>query len=212
MSNSDGTQRTAQQSGFTNARQGPVVPLLAGVSKLPCTCLFIDHVRNLQPGETGDNLRPFGSVYKYNIARSVIRVVRVGGDDVSLSLAVRQTKSNFGALSPPMGLRVTFEEERVCFEEVSTSSPGFQRAERSHAGLEKVSHALSRLGKASPDQLAEATGFSLGTVKNKLTELRKLGLAAPVARGLWSPTDSSSSPSLPLRSGDDDDDSPTEEQ
>jgi hypothetical protein len=186
----------------TTARD--VVPLLAGVSRLPCTCLFIDHVRNLQPGETGDDLKPFGSVYKFNIARSVIRVVRVGGDDVSLSLAVRQTKSNFGPLSEPLGLRVTFEEERICFEQVA-SSPGSAHAARPRAGLEKVSQALLTLRQASPEQLAEATNLSTGTVKNKLTELRKLGVAAPVTRGLWAPTDSSSSPSLPPSRDDDDD-------
>jgi DNA-binding transcriptional ArsR family regulator len=187
----------------TTARD--VVPLLAGVSKLPCTCLFIDHVRNLQPGETGDDLKPFGSVYKFNIARSVIRVARAGGDEVSLSLLVRQTKSNFGPLSEPLGLRVTFEEERICFEQVATSSPGFARAARRRAGLEKVAQALSRLGEASPQQLAEATELSVGTVKNKLTELRRGGLAAPIARGLWRPLEPSSSPSLPLSSSDDDD-------
>lgn len=190
----------------TTARD--VVPLLAGVSRLPCTCLFIDHVRNLQHGETGDDLKPFGSVYKYNIARSVIRVVRVGEDDVSLSLAVRQTKSNFGPLSPPLGLRVTFEEQRICFEQVA-SSPGSARAGPRPAGREKVSQALSALGQAAPEQLAEATQLSLGTVKNKLTELRQLGMAAPVTRGLWAPTDASSSPSLPPSSGDDDDIPPT---
>lgn len=190
----------------TTARD--VVPLLAGVSKLPCTCLFIDHVRNLQPGETGNDLRPFGSVYKYNIARSVIRVARVDGDEASLSLAVRQTKSNFGALSPPLALRVTFEEERICFEQVA-SSPGSARAAPRRAGLEKVSQALLTLRQASPQQLAGETQLSLGTVKNKLTELRKLGLAAPVARGLWGPVEASSSPSPPPSSSDDDDVPPT---
>ena len=187
----------------TTARD--VVPLLAGVSKLPCTCLFIDHVRNLQPGEIGDDLKPFGSVYKFNIARSVIRVARAGGDEVSLSLLVRQTKSNFGPLSDPLGLRVTFEEQRICFEQVASSSPGFARAGHRRAGLEKVSQALLRLGEASPQQLAEATRLSVGTVKNKLTELRRSGLATPIARGLWRPIELSSSPSLSLSSGDDGD-------
>jgi hypothetical protein len=187
----------------TTARD--VVPLLAGASKLPCTCLFIDHVRNLQAGETGDDLKPFGSVYKFNIARSVIRVARAGGDEVSLSLVVRQTKSNFGPLSEPLGLRVTFEEERICFEQMAASSPGLARAARHPGGLEKVSQELSRLGEASPQQLAEAVELSVGTVKNKLTELRRSGLAAPIARGLWRPIEPSSSLSLSLSSGDDGD-------
>jgi hypothetical protein len=58
---------------------------------------------------------------------------------------------------------------------------------------------------AAKKRLAEATGLSVGTVENKLAELRRSGRAAPIARGLWRPLDPSSSPSLSLSSGDDGD-------
>jgi hypothetical protein len=180
-----------------------VVPLFARVAKLPCASLFIDHVRNLQPGENAAELRPFGSVYKFNIARSVLRAVRVDWDDVSLSVLVRQTKSNFAALSDPLGLRITFEEERVCFEQQGLSSPAFADALAQLPARDKVHQALLAAGKACPDELASRTGLKPGTVKNQLTELRRLGKAVPAGDGMWEPV-AESSPSLPLSDDDDD--------
>jgi hypothetical protein len=181
-----------------------VVPLFAQVARLPCTSLFIDHIRNLQPGESAADLKPFGSVYKFNIARSVIRAVRVGGDEVSLSVLLRQTKSNFAAISEPLGLRITFEEERVSFERVELSSPAFADALAHLPALDKVRQALVAAGKAHPDKLASETGLKVGTVKNKLTELRGLGQAVPSGDGDWE-AGSESSLSFPLSDDDDDD-------
>ena len=185
-----------------------VAPLLASVSRLPCTSFFIDHVRNLQPGEKPEDLRPFGSVYKFNIARSVIRAVRVGGDDVSLSILLRQTKSNFSALSEPLGLRVWFEEDCIRFEQESLSSPGFAQALHELSALEKVQQALVAAGEASARELASATGLALGTAKNQLTELHHLGKAVPAGRGLWRSVAESS---LSLTLSDDDDDDASQE-
>jgi hypothetical protein len=180
-----------------------VAPLLASVSRLPCTSFFIDHVRNLQPGEKPEDLRPFGSVYKFNVARSVIRATRVGGDEVSLSVLLRQTKPNFGALSEPLGLRVTFEEERVSFEQVPLSSTAFADALAQHSALDKVHRDLAAAGKASLQELVTATGLAYGTVKNKLTELHQQGRAVPLGRGMWRWVPPSSL-SLPLSDDDDD--------
>lgn len=182
-----------------------VVPLLAAVSRLPSTTVFIDHIRNVQPREKGDDLNPFGSVYKYNIARSVIRVVRVDGDEFTLSVLLRHTKSNFGALSEPLGLRVTFEEESVSFEQASLSSPPFKSALDRPLAVDKVYRALAEAEEATLQQLANATGLALGTVRNKLYELKREWRAHRVGKGLWRPgikKPSSSSPSL----GDGDDD------
>ena len=180
-----------------------VVPLLAGVSRLPCTSLFIDHVRNLQPGEKGTDLNPFGSVYKFNIPRSVLRVIRVAGDEISLSLLLRQTKSNFGALSDPLGLRVAFEEDKVLFEQLPLSSPVFAEASDYLPACEKVHQALLAAEEASPKELAEETGLRIGTVKNQLTRLRGQGKAEPVGGGRWKAVEESSS-SFPLSDDDDD--------
>jgi hypothetical protein len=185
----------------TTARD--VAPLLAAVSRLPCTSCFVDHVRNLQQGEKPEDLRPFGSVYKFNIARSVIRATRVDGDDVSLSVLLRQTKSNFSALSEPLGLKLSFEKERVAFEQVPLSSASFAHATAQLGACERVLEALVVAEEASAPDLASATGLALGTVKNQLTRLRNEGKAAPTSRGRWQPAASSSS-SLPLSDGDDD--------
>ena len=180
-----------------------VVAVLRPLARSLGTTLFIDHIRNVQPGEKGDELNPFGSVYKFNIGRSMIRVVRVDGDAVSLSILLRQRKSNFAALSHPLGLRVMFEDERICFEQAPLSSPTFAEAAYPVPALEKVYQALVAAEEASSRALATATGLKVGTVRNKLTELHHQNKAVPTGKGTWKPVIPASSLSSPLYSDDD---------
>ena len=180
-----------------------VVPLLWAVSRLPCTSLFIDHVRNPQPGERREEMNPFGSAYKRHIGRSILHAVRAGGGDESLAVLLQQRKSNFSALSEPLGVRVTFEDERVCFARESLTTAAFARVVDKRPALEKVHQALVSMGRATPDDLVAPTGLKVGTVKNKLTELHQKGRAAPVGDGSWEPAVTASSPSPALYSDDD---------
>jgi len=116
---------------------------------------------------------------------------------------LQQRKSNVSALSEPLGVRVTFEDERVCFARESLTTAAFARVVDKRPALEKVHQALVSMGRATPDDLVAPTGLKVGTVKNKLTELHQKGRAAPVGDGSWEPAVTASSPSPALYSDDD---------
>jgi hypothetical protein len=175
-----------------------VVPLLHAVSRFACTSLFIDHVRNLHPGEDRDDMNPFGSAYKRHVGRSLIHAVRVDGDGRSVVVLLRQKKSNFSPLSEPLGVRVVFADERVCFEQEPLTSPALARAVNRQPALQRVWQALLAAGRATPETLASTTSLKVGTVKNQLTELRKRGKATLHENGVWEAVaePSSSSPGI----------------
>jgi hypothetical protein len=57
----------------------------------------------------------------------------------------------------------------------------------------------------SPEAIAERTGVNVGTVKNKLTELKKAGKADRARHGYWLAARASSSSSQPPSNSDNDD-------
>jgi hypothetical protein len=181
-----------------------VIPVLRGLNSLPCASLVIDHSRNPQLGETAAGLSPFGSVYKRHLSRSVLQVIRAGGDEAALSVLIRPTKANFSALADPLALRVIFSDDRVSFEQADASGGEFADAAQCLSAQERVLQALTRVEHASPKELAKLTGLDEGTVRNQLTYLRKQDKAAPISRGRWQAVKPSSSSSLPLSDNDDD--------
>lgn len=89
---------------------------------LKCTTLTIDHV----PKNTeGNKVMPFGSVFKWNRARSLfeVRQCQEPGEDI-LELGLYHRKCNEGKLLKPIGLRLEFHcganetVEKVTFNEM----------------------------------------------------------------------------------------------
>lgn len=137
------------------------------------TVFIIDHQSKMQAGEKYQAKRAFGSVYKGNLARSVIQAERVGGGEGTLLVRLRQNKHNFGPLAEPFGAKLTFNEAwvRVDPEDLSASELA---AEEMLNSTDRVRLAL-RDGPAFPDEIAEATGLARKTVKNAVTKLKKGG-------------------------------------
>jgi len=79
------------------------------IRSLRCTALLIDHVAR----ESKDH-KPFGSAYKFNLARSVweIRRQQRAGENV-LHMGLYNRKVNFGPLEQPIGLALHFEKGRI---------------------------------------------------------------------------------------------------
>jgi RecA-family ATPase len=80
--------------------------------------LIIDHQAKLQAGESYQRKGAFGSVYKANLARSVIQAEATERGEGTLSLSIRQKKHNFGPLAEPFGVKLAFSEESVNLEAV----------------------------------------------------------------------------------------------
>jgi hypothetical protein len=140
------------------------------------TLVIIDHQGKTQAGERYRNKRTFGSVYKENLARSVLQVEPTKGGDGLLIAKIRQTKHNFGPNAEPFGVRCTFSEESITIDEHELDASDMAE-ERTLNAEDRVLLAL-RNGPCYPADIAETTGMPLGTVKNALTRVRKGGLVA----------------------------------
>jgi hypothetical protein len=139
--------------------------------------LIIDHQSKLQSGQSYQGKSAFGSVYKANLARSVVQVEATERGEGALTLRVRQKKHNFGPLAEPFGVKLSFSEEAVELEALELSASELAE-EGTLTAAERVKLALED-GPAYPWEISEGTGVPLKTVKNALTGLRKQGVAEP---------------------------------
>jgi hypothetical protein len=138
------------------------------------TLLVIDHQGKTQTGERYQNKRTFGSVYKENLARSVIQV-EPGDQGKGLLMAkLRQTKHNFGPKAEPFGAKLTFTDEMITVVQHSLDATELAQEHTLNAG-DRVMLALKD-SHAFPADISERAEMPLGTVKNALTNLRKRGL------------------------------------
>jgi hypothetical protein len=138
------------------------------------TLLVIDHQGKSQAGERYQNKRTFGSVYKENLARSVIQVEPGDRGEGLLTLKLRQTKHNFGPKAEPFGARLAFTEEKITVDAHELDATELAEEGTMNAG-DRVMLVLKD-APAYPADVAEACVMALGTVKNELTRLRKRGL------------------------------------
>src|SRR5215217_1278071 len=135
------------------------------------TLLVVDHQGKTQAGERYQNKRSFGSVYKENLARSVIQVEPGDRGEGLLTLKLRQTKNNFGPKAQPFGARLAFTEEKITVDAHELDATELAEEGTLNAG-DRVRLVLKD-GPAFPAEIAEACDLPLGTVKNELTRLRK---------------------------------------
>src|SRR5215218_5204034 len=75
--------------------------------------LIIDHQSRLQQGQSYQSKGAFGSVFKTNLARSVIQVEATERGEGTLKVILRQKKHNFGPLAEPFGVKLSFSEDSV---------------------------------------------------------------------------------------------------
>ena len=135
------------------------------------TLLIVDHQAKLQGGETYHQKSPFGSVYKSNACRSVMQVGVEDQREGELTVRFRHKKSNFGSKFDPFEAQLLFEATRVEIRHRALSAEE-AATEGSLNTKQKIRRLLSE-SPMFPDELAEKTGAKLGTIKNKLTELRR---------------------------------------
>lgn len=69
--------------------------------------------------KSDSNHRPFGSIYWFNFCRNLWESNVFRSDDNELTLALHHRKHNGGALSPPIGIKFTFDNE---LDSISLSS------------------------------------------------------------------------------------------
>jgi AAA domain-containing protein/primase/DNA polymerase family protein len=139
--------------------------------------LIIDHQSRLQAGQSYQNKGAFGSVFKTNLARSVIQAQATERGEGTLTVRLRHKKHNFGPLAEPFGVKLSFTEEAVSLEAVELDASELAEEATLNA-TDRVKLALEG-GPAYPWEIAEYTGLAIKTVKNVLTGLRKQGVVEP---------------------------------
>jgi len=139
--------------------------------------LIIDHQSRLQAGQSYQSKGAFGSVFKTNLARSVIQAQATERGEGTLTVRLRQKKHNFGPLAEPFGVKLSFTEEAVGLEAVELDASELAEEATLNAP-DRVKLALES-GPAYPWEIAEHTGLAVKTVKNALTGLRKQEVVEP---------------------------------
>jgi hypothetical protein len=138
---------------------------------------MVDHQAKLQAGERYQSKRAFGSVFKTNLARSVVQVEARDREEGRLAATLRQTKHNFGYRADPFGVVVEFSDEAITVSPEKLD-PADLAEEGTLNSTDRVRLALEE-GPAYPTQIAEATSLAVKTVKNVLTKMRKAGEVEP---------------------------------
>jgi AAA domain len=139
--------------------------------------LIIDHQSRLQAGQSYQSKGAFGSVFKTNLARSVIQAQATERGEGTLTVRLRQKKHNFGPLVEPFGVKLSFSEEAVSLEAIELDASELAEEATLNA-TDRVKLALES-GPAYPWDIAEQTGLAVKTVKNVLTGLRKQQIVEP---------------------------------
>ena len=139
--------------------------------------LIIDHQSRLQQGQSYQSKGAFGSVFKTNLARSVIQAQATERGESTLTVRLRHKKHNFGPLAEPFGVKLSFSEEAVGLEAVELDASELAEEATLNA-TGRVKLALES-GPAYPWEIVEQTGLALKTVKNALTGLRKQKVVEP---------------------------------
>lgn len=137
------------------------------------TILVIDHQSRLRSGERYQSKSAFGSVFKTNLARSVIQAEDTERSEGKLTVRLRQKKHNFGSLAAPFEVELRFSQETVTLEPKELDAADLVE-EQSLNASDRIRLALQD-GPKFPEELAEDTAILLKTVKNSLSRLRKAG-------------------------------------
>lgn len=110
-------------SGVDGGNPEDTTAFLAELRNLGIATLTLDHQAKIQTGENYDNKTAFGSVYKFNMCRSVFQLSKIGESKNPMTLQLRHKKSNFGPLVDDLVLDVHFEGDRVLFTQSSAPNP-----------------------------------------------------------------------------------------
>lgn len=138
---------------------------------LGVTVLIVDHQARTQEGQNYQKKGAFGSVYKENLARSVLQIERIqeDRDEGTLHVRVRHRKSNFGPRIEPFDLAIKFAGGKITIMPKAITEADKATEETLSSG-DRILSALVK-SPATVKDLVEDTGLSTGTVRNRLSEL-----------------------------------------
>lgn len=175
---------------------------------LGTTPFVVDHEGKLQAGENRKEKGPTGSAFKSWTTRSVLQFILEEYDEAnsSLDIRVRQHKTNFKP-TKPFGVRFTFAEKKVAVEAIDLQDT--ELVDEAYVPVKDRIVAALKPGEATIRDLAELTGAEVGTIRNKISELKGVKVVADAGyRGREKLYSLLSSSQNPYRESGDDDNKP----
>ncbi len=147
-----------------------VVNFFSEIRKMGITVLLLDHQAKQQTGDRYSRKTPFGSVYKYNLCRSVFQLSCQSRDGNKITLRLDHTKSNFGRLIDDLVFDVSFEGDRILFTESAIQFTEDREIELIKCTIEY----LSKAGyKVNTNAIVKHLSGQIG--KNRILTLLKKG-------------------------------------
>jgi hypothetical protein len=148
--------------------------LFAALRYLGITTLLIDHVAGADMGAERAILKPYGSVYKFNLARNLfeLRGMPPTADGV-MHLALYHRKSNRTAKLGPMGLGVHHGPGELLFMREELEAAEANAAIPLHSRI----YTLLLAGGKDVRTIADAVNSSPNTVRATLSRMATLGMA-----------------------------------
>jgi hypothetical protein len=155
---------------------------IAPFKAVGATPLLVDHQARQQAGEGYQSKGAFGSAYKEHLSRSLIQVERgdQNAEQGTLNVRLRHKKANFGVLAESFDVTLSFSDEMIVASTRDLTSADLAQ-ETTRNAEDRVIAALED-GPACPDEIVEATDLARGTVKNKITGLKKAGRVKPTGK------------------------------
>ena len=153
----------------------PQARYIAPFKAAGATPLLIDHQARQRTGEGYQSKRAFGSAHKEHASRSLIQVE--AGDRSAelgtLDVRLRHKMTNIGALVDPFDVSLSLSDEMIVAS-MRELTPA-DLAQEATLNVEGRVVAALEDGPAYPDEIVEATGLARGTLRNKVTALKKAG-------------------------------------
>jgi hypothetical protein len=157
------------------------VTLMEFLQQLPATVLALDHIPKPPPGASLAYARPWGSFAKRAKTRHAVLVTQAEAGGIIL----RVSKSNLDRPGAMVGADITWEGDAIRVTAVPLDDEALAGIEHHLPALEQVYRCLCQHEAMTPEEVAEETGLAVGTVRNKLTALRRQGRAEPLGDGRW---------------------------
>lgn len=137
---------------------GDIVEVFSQIKNLGIATLILDHQSKMQSQDNYNQKTPYGSVYKYNLSRSVFQLSSIGREDHQISLMLRHKKANFGRLIQDLTFDISFEGDRVQFLESKALSPEEKEMMMIHEAMGEL-EAKGGEGKSESFNFAFKGGF-----------------------------------------------------
>jgi AAA domain len=138
--------------------------------------VLIDHIAKMLKGENRRNKLPFGSVYKFNSARSVIQLEGDWNDDArKLVTTLRHVKSNFGPLAGEFAASIDFDDEATKNVTITPVNAKDAIKVKTLTTEDKVISGLELHGPMTPKGISSVVGdgVKLKTIQNAVGDLVK---------------------------------------